>query len=111
MMPESIGIIGNMQGVKASARPAEELGVWRQSCLARPGRLASSAHSSRPLDPAKDEASTARDAALVALHQLYPQYGFDQHKGYGTALHMEVLRRLGPTPEHRRSFRPVARAC
>lgn len=52
-------------------------------------------------------AKTARDAALVELHQIYPQYGFDQHKGYGTAMHLERLRQHGPSPVHRRSFAPV----
>ncbi|MFZ3290230.1 MAG: ribonuclease HII, partial [Telluria sp.] len=52
-------------------------------------------------------AKTARDAALVALHQVYPQYGFDQHKGYATALHLERLREHGPCPVHRRSYAPV----
>lgn len=52
-------------------------------------------------------AKTARDAALVALHARYPQYCFDQHKGYGTALHLERLREYGPSPVHRRSFAPV----
>lgn len=52
-------------------------------------------------------AKTARDAALVRLHDLYPQYGFDQHKGYGTPLHLERLRAHGPSPAHRRSFAPV----
>jgi ribonuclease HII len=52
-------------------------------------------------------AKTARDAALVELHQIYPQYGFDQHKGYSTALHLERLREHGPCPVHRRSFAPV----
>ena len=39
---------------------------------------------------------------------LYPQYGFDQHKGYGTAQHMEALRLNGPCPLHRMSFRPLS---
>ena len=52
-------------------------------------------------------AKTARDAALVKLHKKYPQYGFDQHKGYGTALHLERLREHGACPIHRRSFAPV----
>jgi ribonuclease HII len=52
-------------------------------------------------------AKTARDAALVALHDIYPQYGFDQHKGYSTPLHLERLRAHGPCPVHRRSFAPV----
>jgi len=52
-------------------------------------------------------AKTARDAALVKLHKKYPHYGFDQHKGYGTELHLERLRQHGPCPVHRRSFAPV----
>jgi ribonuclease HII len=52
-------------------------------------------------------AKTARDAALVSLHALYPHYGFDQHKGYGTALHLARLREHGACPVHRRSFAPV----
>lgn len=55
-------------------------------------------------------AKTARDAALVQLHALYPEYAFDQHKGYGTALHLQRLREHGASPVHRRSFAPV-RAC
>lgn len=55
-------------------------------------------------------AKTARDASLLQLHALYPGYGFDQHKGYGTALHINRLRALGPCPAHRRSFAPV-RQC
>jgi ribonuclease HII len=56
-------------------------------------------------------AKVTRDRGLQALHDQYPHYGFDQHKGYGTAQHLEALRRLGPCPEHRRSFAPVAEAA
>jgi ribonuclease HII len=52
-------------------------------------------------------AKTARDAALVMLHQQYPHYAFDQHKGYPTALHLERLRMHGVSPVHRRSYAPV----
>ncbi|MDP9108798.1 MAG: ribonuclease HII, partial [Pseudomonadota bacterium] len=52
-------------------------------------------------------AKTARDAALHALHREYPVYGFDQHKGYPTALHLERLREHGVSPVHRRSYAPV----
>jgi len=55
-------------------------------------------------------AKVARDAWLVELHSHYPDYGFDHHFGYPTAFHREVLQRLGPCPQHRRSFGPVARA-
>jgi ribonuclease HII len=52
-------------------------------------------------------AKTARDASLLTLHAQYPQYAFDRHKGYGTALHMAKLKEWGPCPAHRRSFAPV----
>jgi ribonuclease HII len=52
-------------------------------------------------------AKTARDASLMVLHAKYPEYAFDRHKGYGTALHMAKLKEWGPCPEHRRSFAPV----
>ncbi|GAB3551087.1 ribonuclease HII [Noviherbaspirillum agri] len=52
-------------------------------------------------------AKTARDASLMALHEKYPQYGFDQHKGYPTSLHLERLRQYGVSPVHRRSYAPV----
>ncbi|VFR17828.1 Ribonuclease HII [plant metagenome] len=52
-------------------------------------------------------AKTARDAELLRLHALYPEYAFDQHKGYGTALHLARLREHGPCAEHRTSFAPV----
>ena len=63
------------------------------------------------LEPAISAASilakTSRDALMVDLCAQYPGYGFSQHKGYGSASHMEALRRLGPSPAHRRTFAPV----
>lgn len=53
-------------------------------------------------------AKVARDAELCELHDRYPAYGFARHKGYPTLAHRDALRRLGPCPEHRRSFAPVA---
>lgn len=52
-------------------------------------------------------AKTARDAEMAALHDRYPGYGFDKHKGYATAEHFESLGRLGPCEIHRRSFYAV----
>jgi len=54
-------------------------------------------------------AKTARDSALMALHEQYPQYAFDRHKGYPTALHLERLRLHGASVVHRASFAPVRR--
>jgi ribonuclease HII len=52
-------------------------------------------------------AKTARDELMLKLHARYPQYGFDGHKGYPTALHLAALREHGVSEVHRRSFRPV----
>ena len=55
-------------------------------------------------------AKVTRDRQCEELHAMYPQYGFNQHKGYGTAEHMAALKKHGATPEHRRSYAPVAAA-
>ena len=52
-------------------------------------------------------AKVYRDEIMEELEKSYPGYGFAAHKGYGTAFHLEALRRLGVTPVHRRSFAPV----
>ena len=53
-------------------------------------------------------AKTARDAYCLTMESRYPGYGFAQHKGYPTQAHLAALDRLGPCPEHRRSFGPVS---
>lgn len=55
-------------------------------------------------------AKVTRDHYMLELHQRWPQYGFDRHKGYPTPQHLAALREHGPCPEHRRSFAPV-RLC
>jgi ribonuclease HII len=55
-------------------------------------------------------AKVARDQVMRDLHLEYPRYGFDQHKGYATAMHLCALRDHGASPEHRRSFAPVREA-
>ena len=49
-------------------------------------------------------AKVSRDRYMVELAAEYPQYGFEQHKGYGTKVHYERLRQYGPCPQHRRTF-------
>ena len=49
-------------------------------------------------------AKVSRDRLMVELSREYPQYGFEQHKGYGTRAHYEALREYGPCPAHRPSF-------
>jgi len=55
-------------------------------------------------------AKVARDGMMVELDKQYPEYGFAGHKGYSCALHFAALRRYGPSPIHRQSFRPVREA-
>ena len=55
-------------------------------------------------------AKVARDREMAEMEKLYPGYGIGGHKGYPTKVHMEALKKLGATPIHRRSFRPVREA-
>jgi ribonuclease HII len=55
-------------------------------------------------------AKVYRDRLMLSMHSLYPDYGFDRHKGYPTAHHLERLKVLGPCPIHRKSFAPVRKA-
>ena len=55
-------------------------------------------------------AKVHRDRLCAQWHVQYPQYGFDRHKGYGTAEHLQALAEHGPSPWHRTSFAPVARS-
>lgn len=52
-------------------------------------------------------AKTARDAVMLDLHRQYPEYGFDRHKGYPTAYHLEQLSIHGVSPVHRKTYAPV----
>ena len=52
-------------------------------------------------------AKTVRDRLMVDLAQQYPGYGWEKNAGYPTAVHLEALQKLGVTPHHRRSFKPV----
>ena len=61
----------------------------------------------KPISAASILAKTARDAEMTALHDRYPEYGFDRHKGYGTPEHLQALGRVGPCEIHRRSFYAV----
>ncbi len=49
-------------------------------------------------------AKVTRDRLMVDYHEQYPQYGFDRHKGYGTKLHREMIKKYGPCPIHRQTF-------
>ncbi len=55
-------------------------------------------------------AKVTRDRMMGEMHEKYPEYNFAQHKGYGTKIHMDALKKHGPCEIHRKSFRPV-RKC
>lgn len=76
--------------------------------LAMPGRAIIGGDALEPaISAASILAKVTRDRWMVALDREHPGYGFAEHKGYGTPAHLAALKRLGPCPQHRRSFAPV----
>ena len=53
-------------------------------------------------------AKVKRDRMMQRYHQLYPEYGFDKHKGYGTEFHLRMIRKYGPCEIHRKTFKPIS---
>lgn len=90
--PEKVWIDGN--------RVPPDLAVPAQAVVKGDGKIA-------VVSAASVLAKTARDAEMYALAQRHPEYGFERHKGYGTAEHLAALRRHGTLPEHRAAFAPV----
>ena len=75
--------------------------------LTLPGVVQSIVHGdalSYMIGAASIVAKVTRDRYMIELDRKYPEYGFAQNKGYGTAQHIEALKKYGPCPEHRRSF-------
>ena len=72
-----------------------------QLCIKKGDRL------SRSISAASVVAKVYRDRIMEAYHRRFPDYGFDVHKGYGTALHLQALRRVGPCTVHRTTFKGV----
>lgn len=56
-------------------------------------------------------AKVTRDRAMLRYHRQYPRYRFDKHKGYGTKLHLKMLKKYGPCKLHRKTFNPVKNYC
>ncbi|NCO60230.1 MAG: ribonuclease HII [Deltaproteobacteria bacterium CG_4_8_14_3_um_filter_51_11] len=76
--------------------------------LSRPQRcLTKGDQRSLSISAASVIAKVYRDRVMRSYHELYPGYGFDRHKGYGTKEHLAAIRRLGPSPIHRNSFKGV----
>ena len=92
VLPQYVRIDGN--------RVPKDLGVAAEAVVKGDSKIIE-------ISAASVLAKTARDAEMYALAERYPQYGFDKHKGYGTAAHLAALAEYGVLPEHRKDFAPV----
>ena len=92
VMPQKVWIDGN--------RVPKDLGIDAEAVVKGDSKIIE-------ISAASVLAKTARDAEMYALAERYPQYGFDQHKGYGTAQHLAALEEFGVLGEHRQDFAPV----
>jgi ribonuclease HII len=100
------------QAIRALSPPAAAVlidGPIRLAAVALPQRpIIRGDQLSVSIAAASILAKVHRDHTMVALHERFPDYGFARHKGYGTAEHRRVLAALGPCPEHRLTFAPLA---
>jgi ribonuclease HII len=98
----------------AAARALEELNIapdhlildylFLSECVLSQTSLVKGDQRSLSVAAASVLAKTTRDAFMIALNELVPGYGFDRHKGYGTASHCAALEKLGFSPAHRQTF-------
>lgn len=103
-------LLAMRRAVEALAvQPAEAL-IDGNRCplLAMPARAIVRGDATEPaISAASILAKTARDAEMRRIHEAFPQYALDRHKGYDTAMHRAALKRHGPASFHRKSFAPV----
>ncbi len=120
--PQEIDQINILQATLLAMQRAMEslvkqLGYWptqalidgnRCPLLPIPAQAIIKGDSTEPaISAASIVAKVSRDQQMHALHQKYPQYGFNQHMGYPTEAHITALKQFGPCAEHRRTFAPV----
>ena len=120
--PSEIDTLNILQATMLAMRRAiealsERLGEWPSKALIDGNRCPILPIASEAIikgdakEPAISAASiiakVTRDQQMQALHTQYPQYGFNQHMGYPTEVHMQALKQYGPCEEHRRTFSPV----
>ncbi len=102
------GMCRALAGLSPSAHEAWIDGNALPRELPCPGRAIVGGDALEPaISAASILAKVSRDRWMVALDREHPGYGFAEHKGYPTPVHLEALKRLGPCPQHRRSFAPV----
>lgn len=102
------GMCRALAGLNPSAHEALIDGNALPRELPCPGRAIVGGDGLEPsISAASILAKVSRDRWMVELDREYPGYGFAEHKGYGTPFHLDALKRLGPCPQHRRSFAPV----
>lgn len=99
-MRQAAGKIADLDFILVDGRPVPHLPAPARAVVKGDARSASIAAASIL-------AKVCRDELMLKLDAVYPQYGFGEHKGYGTAAHLAALRKYGPCPEHRRHFAPV----
>lgn len=105
-------LLAMRRAVESLATPPQEILVDGLHCpkVAMRARAIVKGDAKEPaISAASILAKVARDREMHALHRCYPQYRFDLHKGYGTALHLAALREHGVSAMHRRSYAPVKR--
>jgi ribonuclease HII len=105
--PDYVLIDGNqlIPGELFQAKRISLKGAPQQRTVIRGDRLCFSIAAASIL------AKVARDRIMLKLDKRHPEYGFAHHKGYSSAEHLQALRRFGPSPVHRRSFKPVRDLC
>jgi ribonuclease HII len=102
------GMSRALRGLRVPAMEAWIDGNQLPRDLPCPGRAIVGGDALEPaISAASILAKVSRDRLMIALDATWPGYGFAAHKGYGTRLHLAALQRLGPCPQHRRSFAPV----
>jgi ribonuclease HII len=103
-----------MAGAAAQLAPSPDYllvdGFSIPGCTIPHRRLIKGDRRSLSIAAASIIAKVTRDRIMVTLDGAYPEYGFAQHKGYGTADHLSAIERFGPCPAHRMSFAPMARS-
>lgn len=104
-MPDCLLIDGNQPIPAEFFKPAVSAHLPHQRTIVKGDQLCVSIASASIL------AKVARDTLMSEFDKSYPEYGFASHKGYSCVMHIDALRRFGPSPIHRRSFRPVREMC